>query len=95
VLLASAPELSAPLATDVQPWTVEEVYRRHAVLVIRWASRLGGPALDVEDVVQDVFVRVQKDLHAFRGDAQMTTWLYQVTRNVVGHRIRKERFGAG
>jgi RNA polymerase sigma factor (sigma-70 family) len=92
VSLSSAQELVRPVSTPVQRWTVEEVYRRHGGLVVRWARRLGGPRVDLDDVVQDVFLRVQKDLGTFRGDAQVTTWLYQVTRNVVGHRLRKDRF---
>jgi RNA polymerase sigma-70 factor (ECF subfamily) len=88
----SAPALPVPALVPAERLTVEEVYRRHGALVVRWAMRLGGPRVDLDDVVQDVFVRVQKDLAGFRGDALLTTWLYQVTRNVVGHRLRKERF---
>jgi RNA polymerase sigma-70 factor (ECF subfamily) len=88
----TAPSLAVSPSPEVSVLTVEEVYRRHGAMVIRWAARLGGPNVDLDDALQDVFVRVQKDLHAFRGDAQVTTWLYQITRNVVGHRLRKDRF---
>ncbi len=47
--------------------------------------------MDLDDVVQDVFLKVQTNLGNFRGEAQLTTWLFQVTRNVVGHRRRKDR----
>jgi RNA polymerase sigma-70 factor (ECF subfamily) len=72
--------------------TSEEVYRQHMQLVARWASRLAGPGLDVEDLVQEVFLRVHRLLPEFRGDAQLTTWLYSVTHNVVRTRRRRERF---
>jgi len=72
--------------------TSGEVYREHMQLVARWASRLGGPGLDVEDLVQEVFLRVHRLLPQFRGEAQLTTWLYSITQNVVRTRRRKERF---
>ena len=71
---------------------VADLYRAHAQTVARWASRLGGPAIDVEDVVQDVFLVVQRRLGDFRGEAAVTTWLYRITANTVRWRRRKERW---
>jgi RNA polymerase sigma-70 factor (ECF subfamily) len=68
------------------------IYRAHAARVARWAGRLGGPLIDVEDAVQEVFLTVHRLLPGFRGEAQVTTWLYRITANVVRHRRRKERF---
>jgi RNA polymerase sigma factor (sigma-70 family) len=69
-----------------------EVFRRHGADVARWASRLGGPGLELEDVVQEVFLKVHQLLPSWRPDrAQITTWLYRITENVVRHRRRKER----
>lgn len=67
--------------------TLEEVYRTHAKQVARYAARLAGPNLDHEDVVHDVFLVVERRLSEFRGEAQMSTWLFQITMHVVrGHR---------
>lgn len=67
------------------------LYRAHAQTVARWAARLGGPGIDVEDVVQEVFLVAHRHLAGFRGEAKVTTWLFRITRNVVRHRLRKER----
>jgi RNA polymerase sigma-70 factor (ECF subfamily) len=72
--------------------TSGDVYRQHVQQVARWASRLAGPGLDVEDLVQEVFLLVHRLLPQFRGEAQLTTWLYSITHNVVRTRRRKERF---
>jgi RNA polymerase sigma-70 factor (ECF subfamily) len=71
--------------------TLESVYREHAQDVARWAQRLGGPAIDVEDVVHEVFLVVHGQLAGFRGDAKVSTWLYRITENVVRHRRRRDR----
>jgi RNA polymerase sigma-70 factor (ECF subfamily) len=74
------------------PRDLEAIYRQHVQKVARWASRLGGPAIEPEDVAQEVFEKVQHSLSSFRGDAELTTWLYRITENVVRHRRRKERW---
>jgi RNA polymerase sigma-70 factor (ECF subfamily) len=61
----------------------EAVYRAHGKTVARWAIRLLGPKADFEDVVQDVFMVVRRRLPEFRGDAEITTWLYEITVRVV------------
>jgi len=65
-----------------------EIYRRHAADVGRWAARLGGPSTDVDDVVQEVFVVVNRQLPRFRGEAKMTTWLFRITDRVVRNHRR-------
>jgi RNA polymerase sigma-70 factor (ECF subfamily) len=69
------------------------LYREHAQRVAGWASRLGGPRrhADLEDVVQEVFLRVHRSLPGFRGECEVTTWLYRITENVVRARLRKAR----
>ncbi|MFZ5468665.1 MAG: RNA polymerase sigma factor [Myxococcota bacterium] len=89
-------------AATTQPWqvrqvtaahpTLEAVYREYALVVARWAARLGGGHLDPADVTQDVFLKVERELPAFRGDAKLSTWLYQITLNVVRTRRRTEAF---
>jgi len=71
---------------------VEEVYRLHAEDVARWTMRVGGPSIDVEDVVQEVFLQVHRALPSFRGESGLKTWLYRITQNVVYHRRRKDRW---
>ena len=51
----------------------DEIYRMHVRLVGRWVVRLGGPAMDVEDTVQEVFTIAYARLSSFRGDSSMAT----------------------
>jgi RNA polymerase sigma-70 factor, ECF subfamily len=70
---------------------LESVYRHHGPRVSRWAARLAGPGFDVEDIVHDVFLVVQRRLPEFRGDALVSTWLYEITVRVVQARRRWRR----
>ncbi|HRI49780.1 MAG TPA: sigma-70 family RNA polymerase sigma factor [Pseudomonadota bacterium] len=67
------------------------LYRTHAPRVASWAARLGGPQLDAEDIVHEVFLIVHRELPRFRGAAKVSTWLYGITANVVRDRRRQER----
>jgi RNA polymerase sigma-70 factor (ECF subfamily) len=68
------------------------LYREHAARVARWARHLGGPLLDVDDLVQEIFLVAQRRLPEFRGDGQLSTWLYRITERVVFAARRKDRF---
>ena len=51
---------------------------------------LNNPA-DADDVVQDAFLSAYRARDRFRGDAQVTTWLYRIVVNAALQRIRKEK----
>ena len=84
----------ARVASATETPSVAQVYRDHVADVTRWVSRLAGPGADLEDLVQEVFVLVQRHLASFRGDSQLTTWLFQIASNVVRHHRRRERWRA-
>src|SRR3982751_2374841 len=44
---------------------------------------------DVEDVVQDVFVRAYRGLASFRGDSQFYSWLYRIASNTALNHLRR------
>jgi len=56
---------------------VVKYQRRVARHVTRWVRR----AADVEDVVQEVFVKVYRGLASFKGESAFYTWVYQIARN--------------
>jgi RNA polymerase sigma-70 factor (ECF subfamily) len=71
--------------------------RAFEALVVKYQRRLARhvarylkSAADVEDAVQEVFIRVYRGLKSFRGDSQFYTWLYRIATNVsLRHLARK------
>lgn len=59
----------------------------HQERVTRLVTRLLGWRSDIDDVVQDVFVSAIEALPRFRGDADLSTWLFRIAVN----RCRGER----
>lgn len=71
--------------------TLADVYVRHFSTVVAWAARLGGPAMDPEDVAHDVFVTAGRKLSGLDGEAHLEAWLYTLTNNEVRNRRRQVR----
>lgn len=56
---------------------------RHLGRVRDFAYRMVLCNATADDIAQEVFVKVYRNLGNFRGDAKFTTWLYRVTINTV------------
>jgi RNA polymerase sigma-70 factor, ECF subfamily len=69
-----------------------ELYRLYRAEVSRNLHRMLGPGrVDLEDVLQEVFIEVFRSIARFRGDAKVSTWLYRVCVNVALQRLRKRK----
>jgi RNA polymerase sigma-70 factor (ECF subfamily) len=79
-------------ATFSPPASFQEAYRDHAQTAARWARQLGGSDIDVEDVVQEVFLVVSRRLSSFRGEARFSSWLFEITRKTVANHRRRQRW---
>lgn len=60
-----------------------ELFRAHRQDVARLAQRMLGRTIDLEDIIQEVFLQVHRSIRDFRHGARFSTWLYRVTVNVV------------
>jgi len=68
----------------------EELVERHQRLVAGTVARmLGGNNSDVEDIAQQVFLRVWKSAKRYVPRAKFTTWLLKITRNLVFNELRR------
>jgi len=76
------------------PATFAQIYADNADFVWRNARRLGVPASSAEDVLQEVFIVVQRRRADFDGRAPMRSWIFGILVHVVRrHRrtfLRKE-----
>jgi RNA polymerase sigma-70 factor (ECF subfamily) len=89
-LMPAAPSAQLRAMSDPAPIpTLDALFRAHAAAVTRWAARLGGPQIEVDDVVQEVFLVVSRRLDEWRGEAQPTTWLFRITSRVVANHRRR------
>ena len=68
--------------------SVEEIYRRHAHMVLRRARTILGDRNEALDVTQQIFLALLDHSASFDGRSAVTTWLYRVTTNTCLNRLR-------
>jgi RNA polymerase sigma factor (sigma-70 family) len=76
------------LANDLN---FEQIVRDHQEMVFRTLLRLNGSREHIEDLAQDVFLRLYRALPAFRGEALLTTYLYRIVVNVAQDEWKRRR----
>jgi len=67
-----------------------ELLREHDPMMRALAYRLVGPG-NVDDVLQDAYLRAVRSYATFRGDSAFRTWLYRIVHNTCVDRIRHDQ----
>ena len=65
------------------------LYDAHVNRVYRLAYRIAGDDDLARDFTQETFIRAFDRLHAFRGEAALSTWLYAIATSVTLNGLRK------
>ena len=68
-----------------------EIYETWFDDVVRWMYALGAPAGDTEDIAQEIFLVVRRQLTRFRG-GNLAGWLYEIARRKVRDHRRRSWF---
>jgi RNA polymerase sigma-70 factor (ECF subfamily) len=69
----------------------EQLVERHQMLVVGTVGRMLGSNSDVDDIAQQVFIRVWKSAGRYVPRAKFTTWLLKITRNLVFNELRRSK----
>lgn len=70
----------------------DEIYERFRRPIWRLARRLTDSEEEAFDATQEIFLRVWRGLSGFRGEAKLSTWVFQIAWNYLrGHHRRLGR----
>lgn len=69
----------------------QEIYATFQPRIRGYLSRMVG-ADEAEELTQEVFVKVDRALKEFRGEAQLATWIYRIATNAALDRLRDPSF---
>ena len=72
--------------------TLDDAFRAHAGFIASIALRLLGRPSDVDDLVQDVFLRALDRLGDLRDPAALRSWLAVITVRIARRRLRARRW---
>ena len=73
----------------------DDLVRRYQGQIVNLARAMTASDADVDDMAQEIFVRVWRSLPKFRGESTFRTWLYGIALNVIRtHRGRRSKLRA-
>jgi RNA polymerase sigma-70 factor, ECF subfamily len=80
-------------ATSVVPSSAQFniLVQEYSERVYNHAYRMLGNREDSEEATMDVFMKIHHGLAGFRGDAQLSTWIWRITTNVCLSRRAKKK----
>jgi RNA polymerase sigma-70 factor (ECF subfamily) len=73
------------------PRAAGRLWDRHSTMVRRILQRILGPSVDVEDAVQDAFLRLFRDLDSLRDPTALRSFLIGITLHVAKSELRRRR----
>lgn len=71
------------------PAALEQVFVAHAPYLERLLSRLTGPDVELEDILQRTFMAAIRAFPRFRGEASVRTWLVRIAIRTVHEQLRR------
>ena len=69
---------------------MEKIYLEYKEKVFRYVSGKVANAADIEDVVSEIFLKIQNSLESYNEEkATLSTWIYTITHNTVCNYYRE------
>lgn len=68
-------------------YSFEMVYQEYNQKIVHYLSGLVGPN-EAEDLTQEVFNKVYRNLNRFRGESSLATWIFQIASNTAKDTFR-------
>jgi RNA polymerase sigma-70 factor (ECF subfamily) len=72
-----------------ESYAIEDIFNQYKNKIYRLALSISKNEKDAEDIVQNTFVKITKNLSGFRGESSISTWIYKITFNEALMLLRK------
>lgn len=66
----------------------DELVRIYSASIYHVAYRMLGDSADASDVVQDIFLKVFRNIGGFKGEAALKTWIFKIAFSEILNRLR-------
>jgi RNA polymerase sigma-70 factor (ECF subfamily) len=73
-----------------RPEALSELVKRYQPVVLRFCVSILGDR-EVDDLVQDVFIKILQRLNRFEGRSALLTWVYEITLNHCRDELRRRK----
>ena len=92
--LERAAEISAEEALFIQRLRAnddaayDELVRGYNASIFHVAYRMLGDSADASDVVQEIFLKVFRNINGFKGESSLKTWIFRIAFSEILNRLR-------
>lgn len=69
----------------------KDIYSNYSQKVHRLCLGYTGDTMQADDLLQEVFIKVWENLEKFRGESQMSTWIYRIAVNTCLLHLRSNK----
>lgn len=76
---------------DGDLYAFDLIVHRYKDALFNFTYRYLGSAQEAEDVVQETFLRIFRNRHAYRQIAKFSTWIYTIASNLAKTELRKRK----
>src|SRR5712691_13413164 len=66
----------------------DELVRTYSSSIFHVAYRMLGDSADASDVVQDIFLKIFRNIGGFKGEAALKTWIFKIAFSEILNRLR-------
>ena len=73
------------------PKAIDDIFEAYKGHLFAFIMRMTGNVSIAEDIFQETWLRVIRNVHSFRGDSKFSTWLFTIALNLCRDRERKKR----
>lgn len=67
------------------------LYERHIPAVYNFIARLSPAQTDIDDIVQETFVKAWKNLKKYNPALSFKTWIFTIAKNILLDQLKKKR----
>ncbi|UCH80255.1 MAG: sigma-70 family RNA polymerase sigma factor, partial [Nitrospiraceae bacterium] len=71
--------------------TFQDIYSEYHQKILRYISKLVSNE-EAEDITQEVFEKINRGLSGFKGESQLSTWIYRIATNASLDKLRSPSF---
>lgn len=76
---------------DARELDFQQIYETFQPKILRYLTRLAGE-FEAEDLAQETFVKAHRALENFRGESQLSTWIYRIATHTALDKMRQPSF---
>ena len=69
----------------------DELYKEYYPYIYRYVHRLSGKHEIAEEITQETFLKILKNIGKFRGDCKLNVWMCQIAKNTFYSYVQKEK----